>query len=432
MTYSTQPRRDGFTLFELLVSTALVLVLLGGVWTLFDIFTAMETRGRRDTARARLTRGLYTQLRDDISQATHRTPINGSKSAGAVTFATNINQDQKKKEKPPEEVDIENAISALGEDATDQVPLGDAPADDSNENPDQPVDEEPEVDINQPTIAAETFAPEEQGATGSTPPEYAVLIGSRSWMILDIPIQRGDEKKSPQPLQQNSSGGEFAASASENWVASPTRHRVIYDFVAPEDLLAEDSLTVGLTRWQIDWQAASINTLTSELNAGEFGATKSIIWQRPRDSGAGSSLSFITANVPQIEREEIPELRRIMFRYYDSSDGWLNAWNSVARGGLPLAVQMRVLWNDVRTPVGDDAPVDRLGRPVVDSFSAQDAEEEMELLAEWDADNESTYGFETTTTLTPPPPGYAEYLFEIPSTLRPVRSQIGLSYGGIQ
>lgn len=432
-------RRSGFTLFELLVSTALILVLLGGVWTLLDIFTAMETRGRRDTARARLTRGLYTQLQDDISQATQRTPVKGSKSASTVSFAKAVNTKQQPN-------NSSNNSGSSKSDPGDNASNSDAPNDNASNSG---GDDAPEPDAadsleltenlgqseNEETQAADDSSTTpgfgDISNTNSRPPEYAMLVGSSSWMILDLPIQPGDEQPRSPNEQLNSTANGFGDSSSNNWVATPSRHRVIYQFVAPEDQLADENLTLGLTRWQIDWQLASVGDLTEELNDDLFGSAKSLIWQRPQGSGAGSALSFITANTPQIEREEIPELKRILFRYYSPNDGWRSSWNSTTNG-LPAAVQMRVLWHDVRKPIGDDAPVDRLGRPIAESFSLQDAKEEMELLAEWDEDNDTTYGFSSTATLTPPPPGYAEYLFVIPSMSQPVRSQIGNPFGGVQ
>lgn len=424
-------RRSGFTLFELLISTALILVLLGGVWTLFDIFTSMETRGRRDTARARLTRGLYTQLQDDIAQATMRMPVKGSNSASAVNFATIVKSNQQPNNQSNDSP-AANSAATESENSDSDDSSASPPDQESVELPEnlgQSETEEVEEtqQDNGPSIATPQFG--DVVDTNSRPPEYAMLVGTSSWMVLDLPILAGDEKPRSPTGQLAPSGNDFGNSSSSNWEATPSRHRVIYHFVAPEDLLADNNLTVGLTRWQIDWQLASIDALTQELNDGEFGSIKSLIWQRPQGSGAGSALSFINANTPQIEREEIPELRRILFRYYSPNDGWTSSWNSTTNG-LPAAVQMRVLWHDVRKPIGDDAAVDELGRPIAEKFSTEDAKAEMELLAEWDEDNGGTYGFSSTVTLTPPPPGYAEYLFVIPSMSRPVRSQIGNPFGG--
>lgn len=363
----TRPRRGGFTLLEILISSALILVLLTGVWAVFDIFSSLEIRGLRQTARARLTRGLYVQLKDDLSQATTRRRRRGADPSWAVA------------------IDSEDAGKPQNSESVDRP----APADDFAESlllgGDDPVQ----------------------------PPEYAMLVGSRSWLILDLPVPPCDENVFASPL---------VPADNTNWTASEFRRRVVYHFVTPEELLSDNKLIVGLTRWQIHWRAAPLDHIIAELNNREWGTSSSLVWERPLDAGAGSALSFVAANKPQVEHEDIPELRRILFRYYNEDSGWQSSWNSTTTGRLPAAVQMRVLWRDEKETSDDvAAATDELDRPLLATGNAADRSpteqmDEMRLLADWDKDVGTRY----SATLTRPPVGYAEYLFVLPAPAGPI------------
>lgn len=453
---TSTPRKRGFTLIELMVSMALTLLLLAGVWTMFDIFSSLQKRGERQTARARLTRGLYRQMQDDISQATFGNPPGDSNRLliGALApppkppeppadeepeeepNGSKGSKDKGDEEEADEDNSRRNSLGGIFDEEEEEDPNITADAgslgkkEEKRDTPfsfnDRSDKDSEETDSRNPNAPPSPFA--RTNATQAQPPEYALVVGGPTWMILDLPIPKGEETAADSLL--NSGGG-----SRGKWTAARTHQRIIYHYVAPEDLLGNDKLTLGLTRWKIDWQAAPIATLIEELRKDEFSAPNSIIWQKPKNSGAGSSLSFVAADGPPVDREEIPELRRVLFRYYSKKAGWSSQWNSVARRELPSAIQMRVLWNDPRTPAVDNSDMNARDRAIQANtrgskesrFSADDGRDEAELLAEWDEDLDrgySTNSFATTSSRSSEPPeGYAEYMFTIPATNPPIRPE---------
>lgn len=414
------PRR-GFTLLEILISLSLTLVLLSGVWAMFGIFAALESRGQQQTARARLTRGLYLQLNDDIRQATS----------------------QKRREP---KFSLRSAPSSFG--------VSDGSID---ESADTGI---PSFQRSASNSLSSTFASDQS----AQPPEYATLVGESSWLILDLPVPAGDEDSSAASLlgirspngrsALTTNNNNSAALDSATWTAPEVRYRVVYHFVAPEDLLSQSpagsignqvdqrQLVVGLTRWQIHWRAGRLTDVVEELNNRKWGTSGSLVWLQPPSAGAGSALSFVNSNVPQVDREEIPELRRILFRYYHEKTGWRSSWNSTSTnrdssGRLPSAVQMRMLWRSTKDTGGENG-VDALGQPLVDQFPFTERSgrrrlaevDENKLLAEWDlgvgtgnsAGSAPGFSSSSASSMTPPPEGYAEYLFVLPAATGPIET----------
>lgn len=72
---SRSARRGGLTLFELLISLGLTLLLLGSVGATLSIFLETQTAGREQVERAQLVRALYRRLGDDIRCTVFRVPL---------------------------------------------------------------------------------------------------------------------------------------------------------------------------------------------------------------------------------------------------------------------------------------------------------------------------------------------------------------------
>ena len=67
----------GFTLVEMLLATALSIVLLLALWATFDIFTKLFEKGQARVERAQLCRALMEQISDDL-RAAIQDPVGGS------------------------------------------------------------------------------------------------------------------------------------------------------------------------------------------------------------------------------------------------------------------------------------------------------------------------------------------------------------------
>ncbi|MFH1267157.1 MAG: prepilin-type N-terminal cleavage/methylation domain-containing protein [Planctomycetota bacterium] len=64
-----RPGARGFTLLEILLATALMAVLLMGLWSLFSIYTSLFEAGQTRAVRSQLARALLDQLADDLESA---------------------------------------------------------------------------------------------------------------------------------------------------------------------------------------------------------------------------------------------------------------------------------------------------------------------------------------------------------------------------
>ena len=71
------PATTGFTLLELLIATALSVVLLAGLWGLLRIYSDLFDKGQAKTERSQLVRSLLEQISEDLRSAI-QDPISGT------------------------------------------------------------------------------------------------------------------------------------------------------------------------------------------------------------------------------------------------------------------------------------------------------------------------------------------------------------------
>ncbi len=208
--------KPGFTLVEVMISASLGAVLLVGLWTVFDIFSALQERAGTQSRHAQLTRGLLHQLLDDLNRVTMPAASTGR-----------------------EQTRTGSTIPAA--DSTSGISPG-----------------------------VETTPAHDRDPNQAEKP--IVFQGSNSWIILDLPCPADGEDKLV-------SAANFEGQVSGIWETVPSLRRVIYQFVPPELAILRDSVGAGLTRWELTVPPPETPELIAELTRGEWGAPNSIVWQ---------------------------------------------------------------------------------------------------------------------------------------------------------
>ena len=393
MSSLAKKRQNGFTLVEVLIAATLTAGLFAGLWTLFGIFTALESRSDFHAARARIARGVVHQIQDDLN----RIVIPPRRRAGSQHFATTqplANGVLQERVDSAQTRDVDDQMDAYG---SPKALPGSAS---------EVIDEEVIFDIGR-----------------------IALRGGENWMIMDFSQARSALQGRSQ--YNNTSG--WRVGAADGWQDNTwfDHRRIVYSYVSPEMALVANSLPAGLSRWEIPANT-SLEDLVDDLRAAKFGSPASRLWEQlepgseTTDSFAASSMhgdrarGNDLANRFAIASEEIPELERFLIRYYGDG-GWTRSWDSRDQG-LPAAIECLVVWRDVRAlpelPAGefngptkvnsDKMPVESL------TNSGQDADRELDkarVLDEWERLGEE----DLVEFRQPLPPGFSRYLFCLPS-----------------
>jgi hypothetical protein len=101
----------------------------------------------------------------------------------------------------------------------------------------------------------------------------------------------------------------------------------------------------GLTRWEIDFETPLEKTAARSLPTTE--ATEDANFEPPSPApGGGTSFEDLVAQATAAEAATwLPEVRTATFRYFDGH-AWSDSWNSLMRGSLPAAVEVRLRLRD--------------------------------------------------------------------------------------
>ncbi len=88
-----RPRQGGFTLIELLIASALMTVLLMGLWSLVGTFTNLRTKGEQRAGEIRRAVGALSQIATDLRRVAQprlelETTANGSSAKTAATWTS--------------------------------------------------------------------------------------------------------------------------------------------------------------------------------------------------------------------------------------------------------------------------------------------------------------------------------------------------------
>jgi hypothetical protein len=256
-------------------------------------------------------------------------------------------------------------------------------------------------------------------------PMTIALRGSSHWMMMDLWQSRDELAR--ERTQDNVQISFSLAGEADQGAPWHCRKRVLYYFVSPELSLVEDTLSVGLTRWEVP-ASVLIDDLVHELEEGKFGTPNSRIWEQLVPASAANDLldrsmmlddEQLSANPAEpfdIPREPVPEIERFFIRYA-GDDGWSTSWNS-NRQTLPSAIECLVVWRDPRVMREEQRSADRNDSAPAQAAGAETNErdvrdelEQVQLLAAWERLGQEDFAVSPQEL----PPGFARYLFCVPS-----------------
>jgi prepilin-type N-terminal cleavage/methylation domain-containing protein len=101
----------------------------------------------------------------------------------------------------------------------------------------------------------------------------------------------------------------------------------------------------GLTRWEIDFETPLEKTAARSLPTTEATEDANVEPSSPAPGG-GTSFEDLVAQATAAEAATwLPEVRGATFRYFDGH-AWSDSWNSLTRGSLPAAVEVRLRLRD--------------------------------------------------------------------------------------
>ena len=394
-------RRHGFTLAEVLIATTLTASLLTGLWTVLGIFTKLQNRADIFASQSQVTRGLVAQIQDDLNRIEIQA-IRTSTSSARTSSPETPRLDS------PTPIDGLPSSASLYAPKKETLPF-------SNRTQINATDAN---DASERQLVASNF----------------IFRGTSRWLIVefamsDTELETSRKAKSPQASTEY----------GERQVVTPSRRRILYHYVSPELALVEDQLQRGLTRWEIP-TTVLIDDLINELNDGQFGTSKSRLWDQfasPEDirSSIGNSLapnpSELTgspADALKVPREPISEIDRCLFRYY-GENGWRAAWNDAK--SIPIAVELLTLWHapdaisQQKTINGNVSAIEsmdpsKLDSQVTSSRSHEEKFDEARLLTLWEQLAAETFSASSGEL----PSGFARYLFAVPSARIPSRSPL--------
>ena len=86
----TAATRRGFTLLEIIIASALATTLMLLVWSLFSIYSKLDTKGTRQATEMQLVRSLMRQLRSDVHHMTVATVSNPSQTKDSLPLIPTV------------------------------------------------------------------------------------------------------------------------------------------------------------------------------------------------------------------------------------------------------------------------------------------------------------------------------------------------------
>jgi len=290
--------RSGFTLLEVLLTVLLSMILLGGLWSLSNIYLRTFERGQDLVEQAQLLRAIQQQVSDDLQALAIRPKLTRRHSEFMATEESGVSTEEFDPSDP-----METSV-------TDFSPS----------------------------------YPESNTESGITSLPVYSLSGNETSMKLIIlrDVYTTDENKEFEP--EIGLPGEMSKSRIPNW-------RVVqYQFV-PRD---EDEIPVdpdeapenikGLSRREIAWEDLIGSETFEDLlmpaeEIGEFDTTESL-----GDAGITTPPSVETEEERDALRgkEERIDLQQIIacrFRYFDGTT-WQSSWESTSSRELPVAVEL--------------------------------------------------------------------------------------------
>lgn len=391
MTGSNKHAHNGFTLVEVLIAMALTAGLLAGLWNILGIFTSLQSRSELYVGHARIKRGLIQQIQDDLDQVV-------------------VAPQRRRRESESFNFSLGSSTRTAASLTTTGEQVDDAPAEDYSPEGKGPAG----------------YAAEEYGAGNRAADSTSLALrGNSNWMMMDLRPSHHDSDAGRDRFSQSRSSFSSGDVAKDRLGSSGKR--VLYYFVSPELALVENTLKIGLTRWEIP-TSIPVDELVQELNEGKFGTANSRLWeqfsQADRTDPFASSvivseslLSGDPADRFDVPREYVPEVERMLIRY-SGEFGWSSSWNSDQQS-LPTAIEFLVIWNDpwpirakeLATHYEQAGTLDQTRGESKDQMDIDEKLDQAKLLAAWER-----LGTEDISAAPQKlPRGFARYLFCLPS-----------------
>lgn len=287
-------RASGFTLLELLLSLALTAVLLGLVFTSLEMHWRFSTTGQEDAERAQVARMVFQRMAADIRSTVYRP----DKAAGTSTDdseSTDGSNDGSGTSTSGSQSSTGNSSSTGGSGASTQQMAsggqGGGSGSSSQTSQMQPV-----------AAPTDAFAGKSLGLFGDS--QTIVMHVARPTRLLGV----------------NPTDTPFAMSdlrAVSYYLAGPNGEMPAVFATGTAAVSGGD--TYGLARKNADYLSLSLTEAASQVS--------------PTDVGVIEQLA--------------PEIVSVSFKYHDGFE-WLSSWDSVEKGGLPVAIGITIGFREPR------------------------------------------------------------------------------------
>ena len=327
--------RQGLTLLEILIASALTAVLLTALWSMLTIYSGLYDTGQAKTQHAQLARSLQKQLADDLMSVCLGSPDKPrSRRSEPTPNAQGVDQ-------PGSSRSSDEPIPA---DATNLDRQADSGRDTGVDLDARGTDGLPSTRVTGFTIDSASL-----GGGSITSSRWVGLVGTPTSLVLDVVV----------PVDPFVLVGDQSDDSSET--LRPTRSRVpelqriTYTFSGPNPLVVADSSlsASALVRCQSTWEQAYAAAPQSEMPgsseplAGVQTDTADFVpWDAVDDEFASDLLSTqndknqttVAMSEPIVDR--IPEVINFQLRYFDGA-AWLTQWDSSRARSLPVAVEVQ-------------------------------------------------------------------------------------------
>ncbi len=337
-------RIRGFTLLEMLLVLALIVVLLGGVASLIRVFSNSYSADERRVGRAQLARSISQMLDEDLGSA------------------------------------VQDPIQAVAEDANRQFIRHFGLRGDSRSL---------QIDVVQPSLFANTASADENQRvfSGGDKSSDARQVPELKTVFYEfVPINALEDDPDDQTNSADSNGisaGEDLGSALAGSLSSVANADLDGEFGGDQSIVDGASFwdetrqlaqKFGLSRRELDYETPDEEDGESESYSGSYGATID------RETGAANVLlSGSLTSAPDARKSRLastdsptdaftgvdddarnvykepmtavqiamdsddgttwaPEVLDCRFSYFDGSD-WLESWDSIEKKGLPIAIK---------------------------------------------------------------------------------------------
>lgn len=328
------PDRNGFTLLETLIALALVGIIMSTVWSLLTMFARVERQGAERALKLQLVRSICMQLQNDLDRLA--VPVDGSDASGASAPppAMLIGSSSELQIFCRTEVDPWSAAAGRQTFATN------------------PMSEATSIGSSTPLSAtAERF--------GAGSPYQ--LVRYQFTPSLSLPPNSAMQGVTPGPLDSIAAADSSPLSTASDPAAAG--NDLFSGAMRPSSLDAQTS--------------SSIDT------SATYGSQLNVVWAGLRRTES----PWPVANplvVPQLSGDEVPELKRCRFRYFDGTR-WLDSWGTIPTTvdpAVPTGSASSISINSSTTDSSTTAGT-ALGNPTVDRLPlAVEIQFDLELTSE--------------------------------------------------